>query len=207
MSVYDEVLRRDIYRLRLFGFDYFNTIVDIGAHHGTFSLLARAINPNARIVSFEPSPRTFKVFDRNTAGWRIQKYMVGLGNGSEGYINPTNKSDRAVVNYNQGNQSHIKVKMITFDELMKIAKPQGTSMLKVDCEGGETYIIGNENKLNKFNYIAIEVHYHHGIRKLLGVPDKNFWEEWAKDYAQNFNANVETDLRSRDGMIWIMKNG
>lgn len=34
----------------------FDTVVDVGAHAGQFSLLARALYPRARIVAFEPLP-------------------------------------------------------------------------------------------------------------------------------------------------------
>ena len=44
-----------------------NTVVDVGAHAGQFSLLARALYPHARIVAFEPLPgpgaRYRRVFD------------------------------------------------------------------------------------------------------------------------------------------------
>jgi len=35
------------------------TIIDIGANTGTYALIASAINPNGKIIAFEPSAKTF----------------------------------------------------------------------------------------------------------------------------------------------------
>src|SRR4029453_14763577 len=39
------------------------TILDIGAYHGDFALLARSKNPRASVAAFEPSPASFKVLE------------------------------------------------------------------------------------------------------------------------------------------------
>jgi FkbM family methyltransferase len=42
------------------------TVLDIGAHHGFYSLLAsRKVGPNGRVISFEPSPRERKRLTRH----------------------------------------------------------------------------------------------------------------------------------------------
>ncbi|MCY3793946.1 MAG: FkbM family methyltransferase, partial [Gammaproteobacteria bacterium] len=40
------------------------TVVDVGANVGQFSLLARALNPGARIVAFEPLPTAAATYGR-----------------------------------------------------------------------------------------------------------------------------------------------
>jgi FkbM family methyltransferase len=41
------------------------TVLDIGANTGIFSVLAKASNPKARVIGFEPQPNIFGVLKRN----------------------------------------------------------------------------------------------------------------------------------------------
>src|SRR5438309_4114648 len=44
------------------------TFIDIGAHHGLYSLLAsKKVGPSGRVVAFEPSPREFRRLRWNLA--------------------------------------------------------------------------------------------------------------------------------------------
>ena len=42
-------------------------ILDIGANTGIFSVIAHTINPEARIIAFEPQPNIFNVLKRNSS--------------------------------------------------------------------------------------------------------------------------------------------
>ncbi|MCQ4190297.1 FkbM family methyltransferase, partial [Methylocystis suflitae] len=42
-------------------------IIDVGAHHGLYALMARALNRSASIVAFEPNERVFQVMTENIA--------------------------------------------------------------------------------------------------------------------------------------------
>ncbi|HEV8516273.1 MAG TPA: FkbM family methyltransferase [Candidatus Limnocylindrales bacterium] len=47
------------------------TVVDVGAHAGVFTLLACAVNPEIRVIAFEPVPGLVAALERNLAlnGW------------------------------------------------------------------------------------------------------------------------------------------
>lgn len=42
-----------------------STVLDIGANTGIFSILAKASNPKARVIGFEPQPNIFEVLKKN----------------------------------------------------------------------------------------------------------------------------------------------
>ena len=40
-------------------------ILDIGANTGAYSLIAKSVNPNARVIAFEPLPKAIELFKKN----------------------------------------------------------------------------------------------------------------------------------------------
>ena len=71
-SLKREILHRDYYDLRKFSPGSFDTIIDIGANIGMFSLYARFLQPLARIIAIEPHPAIFKILQDNTRRMDIE---------------------------------------------------------------------------------------------------------------------------------------
>jgi len=71
-GVYDLAVAETLLRLAGEG----ETVVDAGANVGLMSnLLARAVGPSGRVVSFEPHPLIFETLTRNVALWREQEQI------------------------------------------------------------------------------------------------------------------------------------
>jgi FkbM family methyltransferase len=58
---------QDEYQIRELRPHNVRTVLDVGAHVGTFTVLCHEYWPTARIVAVEPHPESFELFERNTA--------------------------------------------------------------------------------------------------------------------------------------------
>jgi len=122
------------------------TVLDIGAHHGLYSLLAaKQVGEYGRVYSFEPSPREQKALKLNLLLNRCKNVKVQqFALGSE----ETN-SDLYVVNeFNTGCNSlrpphvphptsAVTVNVKTLDNWIAEQKLQSVDFIKLDVEGGE----------------------------------------------------------------------
>ena len=156
------IIWEDIYRVRKYQEGYFDTIFDIGAHIGVFSLFMRMRHPRTKIIAVEPCRETLKCLRQNLNKMRIRIEEVALGNGRELYFAPEKLShSHRFVTEPTGNYI---VQSVTLPELFEKYKCQYTDryMLKIDCEGGEKYLIGDPEAEKIFyhaNHISIEVHF------------------------------------------------
>jgi len=56
-----------------------NSLFDVGANIGSYSLLAREINKKCQIFAFEPVPETFIVLEDNVSNKNINTYNFAFG--------------------------------------------------------------------------------------------------------------------------------
>lgn len=71
LDVIDEVITRDMYHMRGYSkwFKPPTLVLDIGAHIGTFSVLAKTLWPDVPAIAFEPNPESFELLVANTREW------------------------------------------------------------------------------------------------------------------------------------------
>jgi FkbM family methyltransferase len=69
LDVIDEVVTRDMYGMRMYAKSYPapSLVLDIGAHIGTFTVLAKILWPDVPVIAFEPNPESFELLQANTA--------------------------------------------------------------------------------------------------------------------------------------------
>lgn len=126
------------------------TVVDIGAHHGFYTLLAsRKVGPKGRVLAFEPSPREHTKLIRHLKINRCKNVSVhscALGSvdgeadlfvveGRETGCNslrPPNVSDRTKV---------VCVRIMRLDGLLKNLGVENVDFMKVDAEGAELEVL------------------------------------------------------------------
>ena len=119
--------------------------VDIGANIGTYSLyVARQCGDQARILSFEPHPRTFAKLSFNVRAngfssietinqgvgpekGRMRLYSSGGTNIGTASILPEAASDRV----------HVDIKVVPLGDALKSRLIQHVDLLKIDIEGFE----------------------------------------------------------------------
>jgi FkbM family methyltransferase len=132
------------------------TVLDIGAHHGLYSLLASMkIGRTGRVFSFEPSPRERRRLRIHLALNLCSNVTVqAMALGSE-----ATESDLFVV---QGSQtgcnslrppvvgsgtSPVRVQVRTLDAWLQRAKIQSVNFIKLDVEGAELSVLKGAAKL------------------------------------------------------------
>lgn len=130
----------------------FSTIIDVGAHHGQFSLLARAIYPNAAIICVEPlrdAVDRLQAVHADDAGITIMPFAAAARTARRS-MNVSRKSDsssllpilNSYVAAFPGTEAArtIEVETRMLDELLEgtVRRP---ALLKIDAQGGELEVL------------------------------------------------------------------
>ena len=123
-----------------------NTIADVGANVGIFSVLAKANNPNAQVIAFEPQPNIFEILKKNNA---INKFDIHCENnaisntsGSVPFFNhgPNTFSDNNTTSgslnktWRPIDQNSIHVEAITLERYINTNNIESIDLLKIDVE-------------------------------------------------------------------------
>jgi FkbM family methyltransferase len=153
-AICHEVQIDDCYRVRELaaaGFDP-EIIVDIGAHIGTFTVLAAKYFPLARIYSFEPLRQHYDVLVRNSQskGCHPQNLaVVGFFRYEDGHdIYVGNEFERAY-------RARQLKNAISVRKLYAMFKLPRIDFLKIDCEQGEVNIFRELSFLDRLKDISI----------------------------------------------------
>jgi FkbM family methyltransferase len=136
------------------------TFLDLGAHHGLYSILAAKCfgNASGRILAFEPAPAV-----RRRLHWHrrinrarrleIHPYAVGASRGSAelyiphhgidtvGSLRPPGTSDGAT--------RRVSVERVTLDEFAPVCRLSSVDLIKLDVEGAEIDVINGSVDLIK----------------------------------------------------------
>ena len=148
-----------------------DTVVDIGAHIGLFSLYAQGKGA-ARIFAFEPNPMSFDAMMRNISLNRarnIRAFKVAVLSGTTSIIFhiPTSKfKDRSsLFEIVEEDHDDIYVDCISLDDFVERNELTNIDFLKLDAEGAEHKILADSNSLSIVEKIAVEAHDIAGHRK------------------------------------------
>jgi len=152
-------------------------VVDIGAHIGTFSVMAgRKIGRAGAIYAYEPVPTTFDILERNIDINSLQNivhpHKLGISNKTgtkEFYIFKKNnktlfhsssfyREKLGVIDATVG--ENIEVECITLKDIFELNGLDRIDVLKMDCEGEEYAILLNtsDRYLKKIDRICMEYH-------------------------------------------------
>lgn len=139
--IFKEILRDDCYRM----VETFRrgvrpqTILDIGANIGFFTLQARVLFPEAEIICVEPCPETFAALEQNTAHLRVWKKQMALGTGPTMKLCRDPHSDGSHRCVPDDGQPGDRVETIRLIELVRACT--SPYIMKFDCEGGEASLL------------------------------------------------------------------
>jgi len=144
------------------------TIVDVGANIGVFSLFASQCAPTGRVIAYEPIPDVFGLLKRNlmlNQAGNVRAHRTGvLGQRGSARIwyNPINVGGHSIYATRVGVQHpvDVSVEFITLDDIFSSNGLHVIDLLKFDCEGSEYSIFeGCSNAaLRKVKRIAVEYH-------------------------------------------------
>jgi FkbM family methyltransferase len=132
------IFGRDEYRLNGFAEGSFETVVDIGANIGLFSI--RVAPLARRIVAVEPLPDHFKILQSNLSPFRhavaVSKALSGRSGPLDLWVSPNPGGHSILPDLAKGSGS-LRVEAITLRELFAEQSIDRCDLLKVDCEGAE----------------------------------------------------------------------
>jgi FkbM family methyltransferase len=159
-----ETILNDEYRLRKVDISNYKTILDIGAHIGTFSLQTAANLKKAKIYCYEALPENYNLLKYNVALNKLKNifcFNLAVCN-SEGQVNffvsESNRGGHSL--YSNDSCKQIKVKTTTLEKIFKSNNIETIDLLKMDCEGAEYDILLNTplKYLKKIKSIVMEQH-------------------------------------------------
>lgn len=156
------IIWQDMLCVRKYQEGTFDFIFDIGAHIGVFSTFMRMRHPDAKMIAVEPCKETRGYLCQNLNGLVVQVDERALGNGRPLYFFPRGRSYSH--RFVEHPTEHYQVQSVKLVDLFNEFGCQlsNSYLLKIDCEGGEKYIVGDwesEEVLANANHISIEVHF------------------------------------------------
>lgn len=171
-----------------------DTVADVGAHFGFFSLLAaRLTGPEGKVFSLEPAPQNFSVLRQNTAPFaniRAEQIVIGRSKGVAAFWEfPPLYSEYNTMNP-EAVPAHLKGKKIELPclSLDAFAAQHGIrpQLVKIDVEGAEWEVVqGMEAMLQSDAPPVIAMEYLAGSRAATGHHRA---AEWLR--AKGFAAHV-----------------
>ena len=175
ISMAYECIVRDDYQLYYLNIGDKSSIIDIGAHIGSFSLAAAKRFPDSRILSFEPSPSNYKLLRKNIYLNKLSniKPFNNAVSSKDGeisfYIDPINSAANSIYN---SKGMEVKVPSTTLKRIFDENGIKKCPFMKVDCEGAEYDILLNaqDEILEKIEIVAIEYH----SPKHFGIKNKDY---------------------------------
>jgi len=183
------IVNCDLCRVRHWGVDYFDTVIDIGANVGVFSMMMKMLHPKAKILAVEPSHRNLKDLEENIKNMEIDLDTRGLGDGSVMYHRYGRK--RSPVGdwfVKEDGGSLFSIQTVPFWQIFEEnnCKLGNKLFVKIDCEGCERYLIGDkrsEDILATAKQIFLEVHFKAPREKVFGrnVLDWVAYNEWIRN--------------------------
>src|ERR1700722_11171394 len=142
-----------------------SVFLDIGAHHGIYSIVAaRKLGTNGTVVAFEPSSREYRRLRLHLRLNRLHRvraeplvlgsatstrtfFQITSGDTTRGGLRPPASADRV---------SEISVETTRLDDYVSQSSLKRVDLVKLDVEGGEREVLGGASLvLTKFRPIFI----------------------------------------------------
>lgn len=168
-------------------------VFDVGANKGEYSKLISDGITNAKIFSFEPHPKTFKVLSSNCHDIdNIKLFNCALSSkisvlklydykSNDGSAHASLSSEIFTTVHNSELVSH-EVDVSTIDSICKENKIENINFLKIDVEGYELDVLKGAKSMldnNKIKYIQFEFTQ---LNVTTRVYFKDFWDILSKKY-------------------------
>lgn len=187
----------DTYALRKYGPKTIDCFLDIGGCIGTTSLLFKSIDPFAKISSIEPCKEDYEKLERLGREWGFKTYNFALGNGKPMCFDRKHQGTHKFYTVDDKQwwptDPEFFAESKTFPEIFEFLRIGGRYIIKVDCEGGERFILNDEKSIPlirgaiQFN---IELH-------RFGGP-LEAWSEWFDQFKTTHRLYKRNEKNDRD---------
>ena len=160
-------------------------VVDVGANQGDYSLFVRKTAPEARILAFEPNPKTFARLLGATSGQRVEAFPFALGEAAGEFTLYDYSADgtghaslhsQVITVLHARETVETRVTVRTLDEVAVSELVGQIDLLKIDTEGNELACLKGARGLLAEKRIAA-VHFEFNSMNLIsGTTFKDFKE-------------------------------
>jgi len=155
-----------------------NTLLDVGANKGQFSLTFRALQPNARIFAFEPLPSAADTFERmfhRDEHARLHRVALASAEGSASFHIADRPDSSSLLMPGKGQElafgvresRTIHVPVSRLDRCIDLVNLAHPVLLKVDVQGGELDVFEGCSQLDCVDFIYVELSY---VELYVGQP-------------------------------------
>lgn len=140
-----------------------DTIIDVGAHIGTYCISkAKEIGNHGRVIALEPNPNNAKILQKNIDLNKLKNTLMleKAANSKKQFVKLTLSNDPMLsMITNDETEKTVEIESITLDSLVTDFKLKTVNWLKIDAEGSEILVLqGAKEILEKFHpRIIIEV--------------------------------------------------
>jgi FkbM family methyltransferase len=144
------------------------TLIDIGANKGQFSLAFRGLQPQARIIAFEPLPEAAETYLRVFAGDEgVELHRVAIGE-TEGELDfhVTNRTDSSSllapgpaqeIAFGVSEDRTISVRASRLESCIQLSRLEHPILMKIDVQGAELQVVRGCDQLEAADYIYVEL--------------------------------------------------
>lgn len=141
------------------------TFVDVGAHHGYYTLLAaKLVGGLGLVVCFEPNPNNYRILGENISNngyfWVIPHYIaLGWDDGVETPLYLNERSGRS--SFHRQNLDSVDVEIWMLDTIWQKNNHPSPDIIKIDTEGHEYQVVQGMEQTLKANpncKVILEVH-------------------------------------------------
>lgn len=168
LPMFQRIWGRHVYVPRDYRIQSGDTVIDIGANVGVFTIWAASRAPDVRVIALEPSPRICRYLRENVRrnvlpGVTIIEAACGGTSGhatlySHGY--ETNNSLYGRDLWGAQYEARYEVNVMTLEQIFEGSGVERCDLLKMNCEGGEydTLFSCTTRTLARIRRIAMEYH-------------------------------------------------
>ncbi|MGC2165616.1 MAG: FkbM family methyltransferase [Gallionella sp.] len=112
-----------------------DTVLDIGANIGFFSMAARSYFSNAKIHCYEPNPRALQYLTKNAETVKFDLYKEAVGS-KAGFVTVDDSGDSNQVKTRPAGESGMRIPMASLATAVERLGGR-VDIAKIDCEGAE----------------------------------------------------------------------
>jgi FkbM family methyltransferase len=157
-----------------------NTVLDIGANIGYYTLIAaHRVGPEGRVYAFEPDPANFSLLQKNVEanGYTnvvlVNKAVSNKSGKIRLYLNPANRGDHRVYDSKDGRQS-IEIETVTLDRFFKPLDKK-IHFIKMDIQGAEALALeGMKSLVGKNKGLKLVTEFSPASLKLAGSRAESY---------------------------------
>jgi FkbM family methyltransferase len=140
-------------------------IIDVGAHAGFFSMYARSLNAEVRIIAIEPETSNQEALRRHMnenhlSGIELIDVALAGESGNRGLFVSKDSHNHYLLGKNEAQANLQNVSVLSFSDLLKKCDIQRVGLLKMDIEGGEYEVFEalSATDFQKIGAIIMEYH-------------------------------------------------